>query len=670
MTACRILTRVALVEMLSTAALPALLRSQGDTLPLDPTPVRLDSLRRVRYPLFYRPWWRWWERISVIDMMPQPQSNDVINDAEPNLAVDPADPTHLVGSAFTSSPSGAKNVAPVYTSTNGGTIWSLREIVPSVFGSTGDISEDFARGGHTLYTGILKDDFTFRQVILRSADPFGDGIMTTLTDDSTVKKDQPYVSATTTGSPDSDLVYVGFNFYGRRVPFGGNGRTASVQYSLDVRTAAPPAGITTQTLEVRNPIDEDMPPIRFAVHRGGRVYGVYYRWFAGAIPRESVQVVVVRDEFFARGANPFGALTDPSDGLVGRIVARGLVTAFGVSLGQNRLVASNLSIAVNPRDSSEVWVAWADSDATSRYTLHVRRSVDAGATWSTDLRTIGTATNPGLAINSGGVVGFVYQQLTGTAPNQRWQTHIQRTSNGGTTWGDIILADVPNGTGFMGDYLDLIAVGRTFYGVFPALNTPDYANFPQGVTFQRNVDFTTHQVRNLGNTANVAASIDPFFFKIDPPTIFDICKLIPWLCFPFRFEPGKIIVTVDTILPPRGIDPLPKNCTVKWSCPGCEGALCPGWYHIFIDDIDPAIWKVQILGRRGELVHQQLGRVEKGIVLSFRPSRSNFRAKTIGDYYLAFEGVGRIPKGQYVFGTHLEVSPYPQAQHLRQRPQR
>ncbi len=59
------------------------------------------------------------------------------------------------------------------------------------------------------------------------------------------------------------------------------------------------------------------------------------------------------------------------------------------------------------------------------------------------------------------------------------------------------------------------------------------------MTFQRNVDFSTHQVRNLGNTANVPASIDPFFFKIDPPTIFDICKLIPWLCFPFRFEPGK-----------------------------------------------------------------------------------------------------------------------------------
>src|SRR5207247_5810741 len=113
---CRLLTRVALVATMSTAGCAAVLRSQGDTLPLDPSRGRhlLDSLRRAGFPVFYRPWWNWVERVSVIDMMPQPQSNETVNDAEPNLAVDLADPTHLVGSAFTSSPSGATNVAPVY----------------------------------------------------------------------------------------------------------------------------------------------------------------------------------------------------------------------------------------------------------------------------------------------------------------------------------------------------------------------------------------------------------------------------------------------------------------------------------------------------------------------------------------------------------------------------
>lgn len=666
MTASRFSGRVAVLAAFGAAALPAVLRAQGDSLPV---PARLvEAAHRLGYPLYYRLLWRWVERVRVIDMMPQPQSDETSHDGEPNLAVDPANPTHIVGSAFTVSPSGATNVAPVYVSTNGGSTWALREIVPSGNGMTGDISEDFALRGQTLYTGILRGGSALRQMILRTDDPFGGGVMTTLTDDSTVLKDQPYVSATTAGSPDSDLVYVGFNFWGQRLGSGGSGRTASVQRSLDARTAPAPAGFTTHTIEARNTAQQDMPAVRFAVHPGGRVYGIFYRWAAGNIPSASCDVIVVRDDAFGAGVTPFTALTDPTDGAAGRIVAAGrVVPAFqGSSLGQNRLVASNLSIAVNPRNAAQVWIAWADSDATSRYTLHVQRSTDSGATWSGDLLTVATATNPALAINSSGVVAFLYQQLTGTAPNQRWGTHLRRTSSG-TAWGDLVLADVPNATGFMGDYLDLIAVGRTFYGVFPALNTPDSANFPQGVTFQRNVDFTTHQLRNLAKTANVAASIDPFFFKIEPLTILDICHLVPRFCKAVTIEPGRIIIPVDTSFPIRVVDPLPKNCLVKWKCPGCEGALCPGWYHIFIDDIDPAVWRVQIMGSRGETVYQQLRRIGTGIVVSFRPSRSNFRAQDIGDYALTFESLVRLRPGKYTFGTRLEVSPFPQEQHLRTR---
>ena len=48
-----------------------------------------------------------------------------------------------------------------------------------------------------------------------------------------------------------------------------------------------------------------------------------------------------------------------------------------------RLVASDLSIAVDPRDSRRVWVAWGDRPAgTTNLTLHVRRSTDRGQTWS------------------------------------------------------------------------------------------------------------------------------------------------------------------------------------------------------------------------------------------------------------------------------------------------
>src|SRR5262249_43834073 len=59
----------------------------------------------------------------------------------------------------------------------------------------------------------------------------------------------------------------------------------------------------------------------------------------------------------------------------------------------------------------------------------------------------------------------------------------------------------------------LMAVGRNFYGIFSANNTPDMANFPSGVKYQRNANFTTKQLLAVDNKTPVAVSIDPFFFK-------------------------------------------------------------------------------------------------------------------------------------------------------------
>ena len=67
---------------------------------------------------------------------------------------------------------------------------------------------------------------------------------------------------------------------------------------------------------------------------------------------------------------------------------------------------------------------------------------------------------------------------------------------------------------YLGDYDHLVAVGRDFYGIFSANNTPDLANFPNGVVYQRNADFTSHTLLALDNTTPVAVSIDPFFFKV------------------------------------------------------------------------------------------------------------------------------------------------------------
>ena len=142
-------------------------------------------------------------------------------------------------------------------------------------------------------------------------------------------------------------------------------------------------------------------------------------------------------------------------------------------------------------------------------------------TWSGDLRTVSSATNPALAITTTGKVGFLYQRLTSPAGGNRWETHLEQSTDGfASAVTDIILANVPDSLGSyagpnpIGDYSNLMAVGKNFYGVFSAFNTPANANFPAGVVYQRNANFATNQLLALDGTTVVAVPIDPFFFSV------------------------------------------------------------------------------------------------------------------------------------------------------------
>src|SRR5262249_41534810 len=185
-------------------------------------------------------------------------------------------------------------------------------------------------------------------------------------------------------------------------------------------------------------------------------------------------------------------------------------------MGQERL-GGDLSIAVDPADSHTVWIAWCDrvGGATGTdWTLHVSRSTDRGQTWSADVRTITNTKNPSLAVNTNRLLGLVYQRFTGN----QWVTTLELTAN---VWGSAaethVLHQAPSGTPgrsflpYIGDYIRLLAVGRQFYGVFSGNNTPDMANFPSGVTYQRRADWATHTLLNVDGTTPVQVSIDPFF---------------------------------------------------------------------------------------------------------------------------------------------------------------
>ena len=91
----------------------------------------------------------------------------------------------------------------------------------------------------------------------------------------------------------------------------------------------------------------------------------------------------------------------------------------------------------------------------------------------------------------------------------------------------------------------------------------------------------------------------------------------------------------------------------------------PSVLHMFIDDIDPAQWQVDLFYKNGQRVPFELNRTAKGVAVSFRPDKEKFQEKRIGDYYLIFRADKLGAKKNFEFPTRLEVSDYRFKEHLQ-----
>ena len=461
--------------------------------------------------------------IKVVNMIPSSLSGETNLDSEPNLSVNPANPLQMAATAFTPDPSGK---APIYISNDGGDTWQLNAVVPhgNTASGTGDITIRFATKGNALYTGDLRGDSAPNHTqmdVLQTTNFSANTLMKQLdTRTGPVNRgpDQPWVEAATVAGgagAGKDRVFVGFNDLS-----AAGGKTASIDFSLDAKAASPVFSKVVLEKRGTGTAGQDGFQIRTAVHSSGVIYAVFYGWRAAnnATGVVTTDVVVVRDDNWGQGATPFTALKDGADHLAGLRVVKNVTISITGTMGQNRL-GGDLAIDVDPNDSKTVYLVYGDQ-AGSTATIHVRRSTDSGATWSADLLTVKNAALPGIAINNVSDIGLLYQQVTGSGAAQKWETHY-RQSSGGLVWSDTILsntpANQPSAGGmqpYLGDYNCLKAVGSDFYGVFCANNTPDKANFPNDVKFQRKANFTTKKLLNNAGTGNVQISIDPFFFKV------------------------------------------------------------------------------------------------------------------------------------------------------------
>jgi len=466
-------------------------------------------------------------QVQVVNMVPASNSGETQRDSEPSVTVNPANPLSIAASAFTPDPGGTLT-GVLYFSTDGGQTWNL---TPAFVPGSGalvncittfcDISLRYASTSNLLYVGDLVED-AFGNVSLNVARVSNiTGMPPTLNALETRPgtgnfPDQPWVAATTVlegAGTGNDHTYVANN----NTQLATN--TASVDLSMNP-VPPPPSGFNADVIDTKPTCGQDGPSVRPAIHMSGVVYVAFTRWTAGCgAGVKTAELVVARDDNW--GAGGFTNLHDTGDASVGQRVITGLQIPFNQTLGTQRQGAA-VAIAVDPNDSQTVYVAWGEGASGATYALHVRHSTDGGQHWDmADLRTIATATNPGLAINSHGKVAFLYQQQSGG----KWQTIVERTTNAFGAHQDLTLANLPDSKGAytganpIGDYDNIVASSKDFYGIFSGFNTANNANFPNNVTYARQANFTTHQLfADAGHTMVVADSIDPFFFHITEMT--------------------------------------------------------------------------------------------------------------------------------------------------------
>ena len=420
-------------------------------------------------------------RVRIINMIPASQSNEISNDTEPNLAVNPANPNVIAASAFTVSANRVRSDgtlicdtfpcprlvdpknfrhefmsdcrAPIYFSTDGGITWTLKDVLPSNSGLTHDITLTFSDTGY-LYAAILKgcqfgrlDSSRFSNnlkgfMALRSSSVLNtvDSVESLVMLQPVynwfgVKYDMPWVVAKTVSAPStssahrshgaSDHVFIGVNLFSnaRTQPAGFTGQSATVMVSND--GGASRVSFVPDTIETLPQRDKNPAGVRIAIHNSGKVYALFYRARGDSfrrVPVENCDVVLVRDDDLGRTRfRNLGTGSVIKNDVTLPLHFLDMTHGF---LEGNRITGSDLAIAVDPNNPNHVFVAWCSEDA-GKYTLHFRHNTTGGAgRWlsiNERLDSIKHALNPAIAVTTDGKVGFLYQRLT---TEGFWETHF------------------------------------------------------------------------------------------------------------------------------------------------------------------------------------------------------------------------------------------------------
>ncbi len=148
--------------------------------------------------------------------------------------------------------------------------------------------------------------------------------------------------------------------------------------------------------------------------------------------------------------------------------------------------------------------------------------------------------------------------------------------------------------------------------------------------------------------------------RTNPPTIVDVCGPRVHGCREPEMLPERVVLDCRAFALCRFADPLPRNCAVKYPCPGCDaGGLCPPLYHLVFEDLDPDRWEFGVFDREGILMPATVARLKRGVVVSFQPAKELYRERTIGDYRLVIARTGEAARQRYTMRARVFVGEYP-----------
>jgi uncharacterized repeat protein (TIGR01451 family) len=470
------------------------------------------------------------ERFGVVNLIPFWSSGETNCDAEPSLAVGTgANFGELAVHAFTGA-KGSWGLSQVFTSQNRFNQWT------NLVFNDADATLDWSPGG-TAYIAYLGIPAGTVLEIGSSAAPnegftqIGNG---TINDHGL---DQPRVHVVTVGG--QDRIYVGYNHVSSVAA-----PSANVWFSLDSGNTW-----TNVTIERVTPgAGRDSPAVPMAVSpQGQTVYALFQRFNSATNGGDYfADVVLVRDD--NSGLDGFGDLPLDAHNVPETGVATNVVVPWSSTLGGVQRLGSGCSVAVHPNHPNQVYVAETSQGADSAFHITVHYSSDSGQTFQAVFTTSLPSSLPALAVTTEGTVGLLYLAAPSTPDFTHntlgYEVHLFKAYGGNfTDTADHILAKFPigdppddSGQPYVGDYFDLKAVGHDLYGVFSASGDPQASHFPQGVYYQRYVQYGTTITNNFSLTTDggqlvdvygnpVSPSIDPFFFYDIAPRMFRVAGL-------------------------------------------------------------------------------------------------------------------------------------------------